>query len=102
MDDRVEAMRILSAGNTIMMLVLGAILGLQVGRNSRAHGRPICSSDGATPCDALLSFSGAVHTFSRRPVADAVSRTISLREGSSTFSSFRWLHLACDYIFTVR
>ncbi|KAN0088558.1 Shr3 amino acid permease chaperone [Tylopilus felleus] len=29
MDDRVEAMRILSAGNTIMMLVLGAILGLQ-------------------------------------------------------------------------
>lgn len=30
MDDRIEAMRILSAGNTIMMLVLGAILGLQV------------------------------------------------------------------------
>jgi hypothetical protein len=29
-DDRIEAMRILSAGNTIMMVILGAILILQV------------------------------------------------------------------------
>ncbi|KAI9461471.1 Shr3 amino acid permease chaperone [Boletus coccyginus] len=32
MDDRVEAMRIVSAGNTIMMLILGAILVLQGGQ----------------------------------------------------------------------
>lgn len=37
MDDRVEAMRILSAGNTIMMLVLGAILVLQVSLDLRSH-----------------------------------------------------------------
>ena len=37
MDDRVEAMRILSAGNTIMMLVLGAILGLQVSADYRSR-----------------------------------------------------------------
>lgn len=30
MSDRIEAMKVLSAGNTIMMLILGAILGLQV------------------------------------------------------------------------
>ncbi|KAG9312908.1 ER membrane protein SH3-domain-containing protein [Chiua virens] len=32
MNDRIEAMRILSAGNTIMILILGAILGLQGGQ----------------------------------------------------------------------
>ncbi|KAF8141697.1 Shr3 amino acid permease chaperone [Boletus edulis] len=32
MDDRIEALKILSAGNTIMMLVLAAILGLQGGQ----------------------------------------------------------------------
>ena len=37
MDDRVEAMRILSAGNTIMILILGAILVLQVGLDYRSH-----------------------------------------------------------------
>lgn len=63
MDDRIEAMRILSAGNTIMMLVLGAILGLQVSPDYRPRGRPSWFSDGATP-DALLSFPAA-HTYSR-------------------------------------
>ena len=31
LEDRIEAMRILSAGNTIMMVLLGSILALQVG-----------------------------------------------------------------------
>lgn len=35
MNDRIEAMRVLSAGNTIMMLILGAILGLQASLGSR-------------------------------------------------------------------
>ncbi|KAG8220872.1 hypothetical protein J3R82DRAFT_2369 [Butyriboletus roseoflavus] len=60
MDDRVNAMKILSAGNTIMMLALGAILGLQASPNSR---RPICSSGGATPSDARFSSqAGYIHS----------------------------------------
>lgn len=35
-EDRVEAMRVLAAGNSIMMVVLGAILVLQVGANCKA------------------------------------------------------------------
>ena len=31
LEDRIEAMRVLSAGNTIMMVLLGSILALQVG-----------------------------------------------------------------------
>lgn len=101
MDDRIEAMRILSAGNTIMMLVLGAILGLQVSPDYRPRGRSAWFLDGATSPDVPPSFSGAAHVFSRRLVADAVSRTIGLSGGFSMFSSFPPLRLTCDYIFTV-
>lgn len=76
MDDRVEVMRILSAGNTIMMLVLGAILGLQVSPDYRSRGRPSWFLDGAIP--SVPFFPRRAHVFSRRLVADAVSRTFSL------------------------
>lgn len=72
MNDRIEAMRILSAGNTIMILVLGAILGLQV---SPAD----CSAWVLGWCDTIPLFHRrAGHVSSRRLVADAVSRTLGL------------------------
>jgi len=59
MDDRVEAMRILSAGNTIMMLVLGAILVLQGGQEyaRRAELRELARLEKAEKEEAVRSTS---------------------------------------------
>lgn len=55
MDDRVEAMRIVSAGNTIMILILGAILVLQVNIDYRSRRTSALFFDGATPSDVPVS-----------------------------------------------
>lgn len=56
-EDRIEAMRILAAGNTIMMVVLGSVLVLQV-RIGRFLSLPSC--DGGFPrklCPPILELS---------------------------------------------
>ncbi|KAG2070182.1 hypothetical protein BDR04DRAFT_1019601 [Suillus decipiens] len=55
--DRIEAMRILSAGNTIMMVVLGAILVLQGGQEyaRRAEARELAKAEGELKAKASAS-----------------------------------------------
>lgn len=53
-EDRIEAMRILSAGNTIIMILLGAILALQV----RIPTRFDCSLSGRMLIKGTLSLGG--------------------------------------------
>ncbi|KAG2366946.1 Shr3 amino acid permease chaperone [Suillus spraguei] len=55
--DRIEAMRILSAGNTIMMVVLGAVLVLQGGQEyaRRAEARELAKAEGEVKAKASPS-----------------------------------------------
>ena len=87
MDDRVEAMRILSAGNTIMMLVLGAILGLQVSRDyrSRRSGPPWFSVRHRSISPFLFPDARGTRVFSRRLIAGTATGTQSSAKATPCF-----------------